>query len=55
MLTESLKSKMPASSFQLFGIRKIEENNMEACVYISDFYAERASEMLFTSFMLFWL
>eukprot|EP00066_Takifugu_rubripes_P011959 XP_011601225.1 PREDICTED: phosphoinositide 3-kinase adapter protein 1 isoform X3 [Takifugu rubripes] len=30
MLTESLKSRMPASSFQLFGIRQIEEINMDA-------------------------
>lgn len=26
---------MPASSFQLFGVRQIEEHNMEACVYTS--------------------
>lgn len=31
MLTESLKSRMPVSSFQLFGIRQIEEINMDAC------------------------
>lgn len=36
MLTESLKSRMPASSFQLFGIRQIEEHNMDSCVYTSD-------------------
>lgn len=28
MLTDSLKSKMPATGMQLFGIRQIEENNM---------------------------
>ncbi|XP_053189340.1 phosphoinositide 3-kinase adapter protein 1 isoform X2 [Scomber japonicus] len=28
MLTDSLKSKMPATSLQLFGIRQIEEDNM---------------------------
>lgn len=42
MLTESLKSRMPASSFQLFGIRQIEEHNMEACVYTSDLRREGA-------------
>lgn len=42
MLTNSLKSRMPASSFQLFGIRQIEEHNMEACVYISDLRREGA-------------
>lgn len=31
MLTDSLKSRMPVSSFQLFGIRQIEEINMDAC------------------------
>lgn len=31
MLTESLKSKMPATSFQLFGVKQIEEDNMTAC------------------------
>lgn len=31
MLTESLKSKMPATSFQLFGVKQIEEDNMAAC------------------------
>ncbi|XP_034007863.1 phosphoinositide 3-kinase adapter protein 1 isoform X1 [Trematomus bernacchii] len=31
MLTDSLKSRMPATSLQLFGIRQIEENNMAAC------------------------
>uniref|UniRef100_A0A3B4YVI5 Phosphoinositide-3-kinase adaptor protein 1 n=1 Tax=Seriola lalandi dorsalis TaxID=1841481 RepID=A0A3B4YVI5_SERLL len=30
MLTDSLKSKMPATSLQLFGIRQIEEENMAA-------------------------
>ncbi|XP_029376144.1 phosphoinositide 3-kinase adapter protein 1 [Echeneis naucrates] len=30
MLTNSLKSKMPATSLQLFGIRQIEEENMAA-------------------------
>ncbi|XP_070772363.1 phosphoinositide 3-kinase adapter protein 1 [Enoplosus armatus] len=30
MLTDSLKSKMPATSLQLFGIRQIEEDNMAA-------------------------
>nr|XP_020459645.1 phosphoinositide 3-kinase adapter protein 1 isoform X2 [Monopterus albus] len=30
MLTDSLKSKIPASSLQLFGIRQIEEDNMAA-------------------------
>lgn len=42
MLTESLKSRMPATSFQLFGIRQIEEQNMETCVYTSDLYQEGA-------------
>ncbi|XP_060943154.1 phosphoinositide 3-kinase adapter protein 1 isoform X2 [Limanda limanda] len=31
MLTESLKSRMPATGFQLFGIRQIEVDNMAAC------------------------
>lgn len=31
MLTDSLKSRMPATSFQLFGVRQIEEDNMAAC------------------------
>ncbi|XP_030012115.1 phosphoinositide 3-kinase adapter protein 1 isoform X2 [Sphaeramia orbicularis] len=31
MLTDSLKSKMPATGMQLFGIRQIEENNMASC------------------------
>lgn len=30
MLTDSLKSKMPATGMQLFGIRQIEENNMSS-------------------------
>ncbi|XP_035461307.1 phosphoinositide 3-kinase adapter protein 1 isoform X1 [Scophthalmus maximus] len=30
MLTDSLKSRIPATSLQLFGIRQIEEDNMEA-------------------------
>ncbi|XP_063730888.1 phosphoinositide 3-kinase adapter protein 1 isoform X2 [Eleginops maclovinus] len=30
MLTDSLKSRMPATGLQLFGIRQIEEDNMEA-------------------------
>ncbi|XP_039996013.1 phosphoinositide 3-kinase adapter protein 1 isoform X2 [Xiphias gladius] len=30
MLTDSLKSRMPATSLQLFGIRQIEEDNMAA-------------------------
>lgn len=30
MLTDSLKSRMPANSLQLFGIRQIEEDNMAA-------------------------
>ncbi|XP_020501794.1 phosphoinositide 3-kinase adapter protein 1 [Labrus bergylta] len=30
MLTDSLKSKMPANSLQLFGIKQIEEDNMAA-------------------------
>ncbi|XP_059215759.1 phosphoinositide 3-kinase adapter protein 1 isoform X2 [Centropristis striata] len=30
MLTDSLKSRMPATSLQLFGIRQIEEHNMAA-------------------------
>ncbi|KAM9364148.1 phosphoinositide 3-kinase adapter protein 1 isoform 2-T2 [Pholidichthys leucotaenia] len=30
MLTDSLKSRMPATGFQLFGIRQIEEYNMSA-------------------------
>ncbi|XP_029305826.1 phosphoinositide 3-kinase adapter protein 1 [Cottoperca gobio] len=30
MLTDSLKSRMPATSLQLFGIRQIEEDNMTA-------------------------
>lgn len=38
MLTESLKSRLPASSFQLFGIRQIEEHNMEACAYTLDLH-----------------
>lgn len=42
MLTESLKSRMPASSFQLFGIRQIEEHNMDACVYTSEWRREGA-------------
>lgn len=37
MLTDSLKSRMPATSLQLFGIRQIEEDNMAACEYSSDF------------------
>lgn len=35
MLTDSLKSMMPATGLQLFGIRQIEENNMTSCEYIS--------------------
>lgn len=31
MLTECLKSKMPATGLQLFGIRQIEEDNMASC------------------------
>lgn len=31
MLTDSLKSRMPATGFQLFGVRQIEEDNMTAC------------------------
>ncbi|KAM6915854.1 phosphoinositide 3-kinase adapter protein 1 [Xenentodon cancila] len=31
MLTDSLKSKMPATGLQLFGVRQIEEDNMSAC------------------------
>lgn len=31
MLTECLKSKMPATGLQLFGIRQIEEDNMTLC------------------------
>lgn len=37
MLTDSLKSKMPATSLQLFGIKQIEEDNMAACEYSTDF------------------
>lgn len=33
MLTDSLKSRLPATSLQLFGIRQIEEENMAACEY----------------------
>lgn len=33
MLTDSLKSRMPATSLQLFGIRQIEEDNMATCEY----------------------
>lgn len=38
MLTDSLKSRMPATSFQLFGVRQIEEDNMAACEYSSGFF-----------------
>ncbi|CAL9688215.1 unnamed protein product [Knipowitschia caucasica] len=31
MLTECLKSKMPATGLQLFGIRQIEEDNLASC------------------------
>lgn len=31
MLTESLKSRLPATSFQLFGVGQIEEDNMATC------------------------
>ncbi|XP_041803883.1 phosphoinositide 3-kinase adapter protein 1 isoform X2 [Chelmon rostratus] len=31
MLTDSLKSRMPATGLQLFGVRQIEEDNMAAC------------------------
>ncbi|XP_034537052.1 phosphoinositide 3-kinase adapter protein 1 [Notolabrus celidotus] len=31
MLTDSLKSRMPGNSLQLFGNKQIEENNMAAC------------------------
>lgn len=31
MLTECLKSKMPATGLQLFGVRQIEEDNMATC------------------------
>ncbi|XP_061601570.1 phosphoinositide 3-kinase adapter protein 1 [Cololabis saira] len=31
LLTDSLKSKMPATGLQLFGVRQIEEDNMSAC------------------------
>ncbi|KAK2824012.1 hypothetical protein Q5P01_021187 [Channa striata] len=31
MLTDSLKSRMPATTLQLFGTRQIEEENMAAC------------------------
>lgn len=31
MLTDSLKSRMPAAGFQLIGVRQIEEDNMTAC------------------------
>lgn len=33
MLTDSLKSRMPATGLQLFGVRQIEEDNMAACEY----------------------
>lgn len=33
MLTDSLKSRMPATSLQLFGIRQIEVDNMASCEY----------------------
>lgn len=31
MLTKSLKSRLPATSFQLFGVSQIEEDNMATC------------------------
>lgn len=31
MLTESLKSRLPAASFHLFGVSQIEEDNMATC------------------------
>lgn len=38
MLTDSLKSKMPATGLQLFGIKQIEEDNMSACEFCSPLY-----------------
>lgn len=31
MLTESLKCRLPATTFQLFGVSQIEEINMATC------------------------
>lgn len=39
MLTESLKSRLPTTSFQLFGVSQIEEDNMATCEFWFYFYS----------------
>ncbi|XP_028279761.1 phosphoinositide 3-kinase adapter protein 1 isoform X3 [Parambassis ranga] len=47
MLTDSIKSRIPATGLQLFGIKQIEEDNMSTCglPYLRDFLCQRDEEL----------